>query len=168
MSISVVYANTFKGTPFNTLQKRCFDGGANAQPGIMEAFASAGFAVKGQKMRVMALANGEMVGYAFGWLMDDGKFFLASSAVDPDFRRRGIYYEMHRVLTAAASEMGAHTFWSQHRSANNAILIAKLRLGYKVTGASHLAGGELNIYLSATKEDLRKAEYAANPNFGEN
>lgn len=77
----------------------------------------------------------EPVGWSIGSMLDPGTFFMAYSGVLPGYRRRGIYLAFLGVFLAYLRELGYERVTSNHAANNRAILIAKLKAGFYVSGA---------------------------------
>ena len=54
------------------------------------------------------------------------------TTIHPDFRRLGIYAELQRRAIAYSLEAGFRRVESSHAPSNNAVLIAKLRAGFRI------------------------------------
>lgn len=74
------------------------------------------------------------VGWSSGVMIDDVSFFMSYSAVLPSYRRRGIYSGFLRLFLPYLSALGYERVTSNHMANNRAVLIAKLRAGFFVTG----------------------------------
>lgn len=94
---------------------------------------------KPERIRVGAFEGDRLVGYTTGWFEHfAGRFYITSSAVHEDYRRRGLYTRLLNELHAAVRERGGMAVTSQHVATNAAVLIAKLKLGYVVAGTEYL------------------------------
>ena len=107
----------------------------------------------------LALRHGqELAGWSFGFADRPNAFFMASSAVRAPHRRRGFYSVMAQTLVDLARQGGFHFVHSRHVCTNNPILIAKLKLGFRVTGLELAAQWgsllALEMPLSAEREAL--------------
>ena len=49
-------------------------------------------------------------------------------------RRTGIYSELARLVIDEAKSRGYSVIWSRHAANNNAVIVAKLKLGFFVSG----------------------------------
>ncbi|NEX63485.1 GNAT family N-acetyltransferase [Noviherbaspirillum galbum] len=87
-----------------------------------------------ERLRVGAFDGDTLVGWSMGWYERGGAFYVANSAVLPAHRRRGVYSRLARAVLDEAAARGCHTVYSRHLSTNNPVLIAKLRLGFVITG----------------------------------
>jgi len=63
-----------------------------------------------------------------------GRLHMRQSGVLPRYRRKGIYAQMLRKVIARAKKEGLGTLTSNHHITNNAIIIAKLKSGFTVSG----------------------------------
>jgi GNAT superfamily N-acetyltransferase len=85
-------------------------------------------------MRFAAFAGDVLIGATVGWQDAPDRFYMALSIVAPAHRRHGVYTRMVEAVIAAARKSGFAEIASRHRPDNAAVLIAKLRLGFVVTG----------------------------------
>jgi len=88
-------------------------------------------------LRVGAFDGEELVGWTVGWFEREGAFYMANSAVLPTHRRRGIYAALVRRCLVEAAKGGAAVVRSRHVAENRAIQIAKLKLGFFITGSEY-------------------------------
>lgn len=82
----------------------------------------------------VALRGDALAGWSWGMQTRPGLFFMVNSAVVAAERRRGLYSALARRLMQQAAEAGFQQVQSVHNVANNAIIIAKLKLGFMITG----------------------------------
>jgi GNAT superfamily N-acetyltransferase len=98
-----------------------------------------------RKLLLVALVQGRVVGYKFGYEERPGRFYSWIGGVDPDFRRRGIARALmarqHRLLERA----GFRTVRSQTRNRYPGMLILSILSGFEIIGT--LAGPETRIVL---------------------
>jgi hypothetical protein len=85
-------------------------------------------------LRIAARHNGALVGWCLGFADRPDSFYMASSAVLEQHRRIGVYQAMAEQMRSLAVEAGFHVLHSKHLCTNNAILIAKLRMGFRIVG----------------------------------
>ena len=93
---------------------------------------------KPQRIRIAAFDGDRFVGCSSGWFEFGGGFYIGLSAVEPGYRRRGVYTRMLEAMEQAVRERGGLLISSQHVATNNAVLIAKLRMGYVVAGTEYV------------------------------
>jgi GNAT superfamily N-acetyltransferase len=128
---------------------------ADARPAGVEATAFA-------PMRRLGAYEGEqLVGWTTGWMERGGVFYMANSGVIATHRRRGIYSSLLAAAREQAIAAGAVILRSQHSVLNNAVLIAKLRAGFQISGLSQAAQMgtlvELTLHLTAPRHELFRA-----------
>jgi len=88
-------------------------------------------------LRVGAFDGDELVGWSVGWFVREGAFYMANSAVLPGHRRKGIYKALVRQCLVEAAKGGAAIVRSRHVAENRAVQIAKLKLGFFITGSEY-------------------------------
>lgn len=81
-----------------------------------------------------AFRAGMLVGWSQGYRQGRGEFYMLNSGVASTERRTGIYSELVRGILAHAVSEGYAKVTSRHAASNSAVLIAKLRLGFQVSG----------------------------------
>lgn len=110
------------------------------------------------RQRFGAYDGDALVGWSYGWIERPGEFYVSNSGVVPSHRRRGVYTALLGAVRTYALEQGLVIIRSQHSVVNNAVIIAKLRLGYHICGLSHSArmGAlvEMVLHLTAAREAL--------------
>jgi hypothetical protein len=115
--------------------------------------------------RVGAYAGAELVGWSCGWMERGNVFYTANSGVVAHYRRRGIYTSLLCAIREHAESQGAVAIRSQHSVLNNAVIIAKLRAGFIVSGISQSAQMgtlvELTFHLSEKRQELYKVRSLA-------
>ncbi|MEP7102783.1 MAG: GNAT family N-acetyltransferase [Burkholderiales bacterium] len=89
-----------------------------------------------RRIRIGAFDGERLVGCSSGWF-ESGSFYIGLSAVDPAYRRGGLYTRMLCAVEHAVRELGGLSISSHHVATNNAVLIAKLKLGYAITGTEY-------------------------------
>jgi len=75
-----------------------------------------------------------LVGWTQGYLDGRSQFYMLNSGVARAERRKGVYSQLVRAVVAHAESQGYSAVRSRHTAANTAVLIAKLRLGFQVSG----------------------------------
>ncbi len=85
-------------------------------------------------MRLVVTLGEEIVGWSLGTQSSSETYRMANSAVLPDHRRKGIYSALLRYTLDRLRSEGFQTVTSHHHATNNAVLIAKLRAGFILTG----------------------------------
>jgi hypothetical protein len=77
-------------------------------------------------------ANGQVVAMFSGEQKTDGMYRMWHTNVHADYRRRGIYGHILRGTIAYTRALGFDTITSEHAPGNNAVLVAKLRAGFRL------------------------------------
>lgn len=87
-------------------------------------------------LRLALLDGDELIGWSYGWqeVFDVSSFFMGASMVLPEYRKQGLYSELVKRVLEITKEMGFQSIWSTHIMTNNAVLIAKMKLGFTITG----------------------------------
>jgi GNAT superfamily N-acetyltransferase len=83
------------------------------------------------------------------------------SAVEPAYRQQGIYTRLLGTIEQAVRERGGLLISSQHVATNNAVLIAKLKLGYAIAGVEYVEQMGLLVRLVLQLTPERRALFAA-------
>ncbi|HEY9067188.1 MAG TPA: GNAT family N-acetyltransferase [Burkholderiaceae bacterium] len=110
-----------------------------------------------ERIRIGAFDGDRLVGYSHGWFEVGGRFYIGSSAVHPDYRRQGLYTRLLQSMEQAVRERGGIAISSQHVAHNNAVLIAKLHLGYVISGTEYVEPMGLLVRLVLHLEASRAA-----------
>ena len=84
--------------------------------------------------RLLLVRGGEVVGAFWGQQEAWGRYYMVTSVVAPALRGRGVYAAMLARIVATARDAGFQEVTSRHRADNNAILIAKLKVGFTIGG----------------------------------
>lgn len=76
----------------------------------------------------------DVAGWSYGEMHDPETYFMSNSAILPDYRRRGIYscYLSHFIGYLKA--LGYERITSNHQPNNRAVLMAKLKAGFVLSG----------------------------------
>jgi RimJ/RimL family protein N-acetyltransferase len=74
------------------------------------------------------------VGWSYGMMINPSTFFMSSTGLLPQYRQRGIYTAFLRRLLPYLHQIGYERVTSNHMTNNRAVLIAKLKAGFFITG----------------------------------
>ena len=85
-------------------------------------------------LRLVVRCGEDIVGWSVGVQANAEQFRMANSAVLPGHRRKGIYTALLLQVLERARAEGFQTVTSHHHPTNNAVLIAKLKAGFIITG----------------------------------
>lgn len=113
------------------------------------------------RLRIAARHGDELIGWTYGFASFTDSWMMATSAVLPAHRRRGIYTALCETCTALVAEAGYRVVESHHVATNNPILIAKLRLGFHVTGLQLSPTMGTLLTLEKPLDDLRRTALLA-------
>ena len=116
-------------TPFSELgsYELPADRQANLTP-LKEAFA-------GTHHERFVFYDGDTVaGWSYGVMHDPETYFMSNSAIRPAYQRRGLYSRYLTHFMAYLTELGYERITSSHQPNNRAILIAKLKAGFVISG----------------------------------
>lgn len=114
-------------------------------------------ATQAQQVRIGAFAGERLVGWSHGLLTQTGVFYVSNSAVEPEYRRQGVYTRLIAAMEDAARALGCMRIESQHRTANVPVLIAKLKVGYTIVGTEFTAEMGLLVKLAKPLDARREA-----------
>jgi GNAT superfamily N-acetyltransferase len=109
------------------------------------------------------------VGWFFGRMEDAITFRMNNTGVLPDHRRHGLYTAFTVRLLAYLKALGYERVISYHHPTNRAILIAKLKLGFNITGhwLSEDSGAvvRLTYFFYRDRFDAFEAIFGLEPDF---
>ena len=117
---------------------------------------------KPERIRIGAFDGEQLIGCSSGWFeFGGGKFYIGLSAVAPAYRQQGIYTRLLNTIEQTVRGRGGLQISSQHVATNNAVLIAKLRLGYVIAGTEYDEQMGLLVRLVLQLMPERRALFAA-------
>jgi len=114
-----------------------------------------------ERIRLGAFDGERLVGLSSGWFEVGGNFYIGLSAVDPAYRRQGLYTRLLHTIEQLVRARGGLLISSQHVATNNAVLIAKLRLGYVIAGTEYVDQMGLLVRLVLQLSPPRRALFAS-------
>ena len=88
----------------------------------------------GFELSLGALYKGVFAGWHFGNQTSKDTYFMRNSAVLPEFRRLRIYERLLHSTLRIAKDVGFQRVTSNHHPSNTAVLIAKLKVGFWISG----------------------------------
>lgn len=107
-------------------------------------------------LRLGAFVNGAFAGWSYSQQSGADEIHMHVSAVVPEFRRQGGYARLLNAVIERAQQEGYEILTSNHNPANAAVLIAKLKAGFVITGYSvmDIVGPQVNLsrYLQEGRE----------------
>lgn len=75
----------------------------------------------------------KFVGWSWGFQETPTTFYMCNSAVFEEHRQKGLYTCLAKEMLKMATNKGFAKIYSRHIITNNDILIAKMKLGFKIT-----------------------------------
>jgi ribosomal protein S18 acetylase RimI-like enzyme len=99
-----------------------------------EAAARPGDFTTPDQFRVAAFRGDALVGWTFGYREGKSQFYMLNSGVASAERRKGVYSQLVKTVLGHAESQGYAAVTSRHVAANVAVIIAKLRLGFQISG----------------------------------
>lgn len=116
---------------------------------------------KPDRIRLGAFDGERLVGLSSGWFEVGGNFYIGLSAIDPAYRRQGLYTRLLNTIEQLVRARGGLLISSQHVATNNTVLIAKLKLGYVVAGTEYVEQMGLLVRLVLQLSPPRRALFAS-------
>lgn len=83
---------------------------------------------------IAAFRDEVLVGWTQGYREGANQFCMLNSGVAVTERRKGVYSRLVQAVLAHAQAKGYAAVRSRHAANNNGVIIAKLRLGFQVSG----------------------------------
>jgi RimJ/RimL family protein N-acetyltransferase len=77
--------------------------------------------------------KGEFVGWAWGIQESAEIFYMCNSAVFPEHQGKGLYTALMAATLEKVFALGFQRIYSRHLATNNAVLVPKLKAGFKIT-----------------------------------
>lgn len=91
-------------------------------------------AIERGALRIAAFQGDSLVGWTFARREGASHLHMINSGVALAERRQGIYSELTRLVLEDAKSHGYVAVLSRHAANNNAVIVAKLKLGFFVSG----------------------------------
>jgi ribosomal protein S18 acetylase RimI-like enzyme len=85
-------------------------------------------------LRIGAFRGDSLVGWTLARSEGASHLYMINSGVASAERRQGVYSELVRLVIEQARSRGYAAILSRHAANNNAVLVAKLKLGFFVSG----------------------------------
>ena len=112
-----------------------------------------------------AFRSGKLVGWTQGYRVGTNQFHMLNSGVAVAERRNGVYSQLIRAVLLHAQSQGYISVRSLHVAANSPVIIAKLRLGFYISGFeySEVYGPlvQLRYLVSESRRNLYKCRTAS-------
>ena len=112
----------------------------------------------GYKLRLGIVHEEKLIAASFSFQMSSTDLMMGVSIVRPEFRGQGIYSALCKRTLEIAKREGFQSVTSKHMLTNNPILIAKLKLGFKICGTeTHAVTGNLLKMVYNLNEQMAEA-----------
>ena len=142
-TVSIRFVERFPEPAFAELQREVFAPLELSSPefaAALRAERSVGSAVNPElfspMVRFGAFSDERVVGWSIGWFDRPTSFYMANSGVLPSHRRLGVYSDLVGAIVGYAQSHGAGTVYSRHSVLNTPIIMAKLKLGFIISGTN--------------------------------
>ena len=110
-------------------------------------------------LRIGAFRGDFLVGWTFARPEGASHLYMINSGVTPAERRQGIYSELVRLVIEHARSRGYVAVLSRHAANNNAVIVAKLKLGFFVSGFEYSEVYGPLVRLTFLVGELRRSLY---------
>ena len=110
-------------------------------------------------LRIGAFRGDVLVGWTFARPEGASHLYMINSGVTPAERRQGIYSELVRLVLEHAKSRGYVAVLSRHAANNNAVIVAKLKLGFFVSGFEYSEVYGPLVRLTFLITELRRTLY---------
>ncbi|WP_413944366.1 GNAT family N-acetyltransferase [Bdellovibrio sp. HCB-162] len=84
-------------------------------------------------LRLGVYKGDEFCGWFCGEQHSAESFYMRNTAIYPDHRRKGLYTSVLEEVMRRVKAEGFQIIYSRHNTTNNAIIIPKLKAGFKIT-----------------------------------
>jgi ribosomal protein S18 acetylase RimI-like enzyme len=111
------------------------------------------------ELRIGAFRGDSLVGWTFARPEGGSLLCMINSGVAPEARRQGVYSELARRVIEHARSHGYVAILSRHTADNNAVIVAKLKLGFFVSGFEYSEVYGPLVRLTFLVGALRRALY---------
>lgn len=108
------------------------------------------------EIRLGLFKKDEFIGWNYSRQESPFTLYMQNSGVLPEFRRKGLYSELVKKLVEISNQLGFQTVYSRHVATNNDVIIAKLKLDFKITSLELSDVFGVLIHLSYFSSEARK------------
>lgn len=107
-------------------------------------------------LRIGVFRGDSLVAWTFARPEGANHFHMVNSGVTPAERRHGVYSRLVQLVIEHAQSHGCAALLSRHAANNNAVIIAKLKLGFFVSGFEYSEVYGPLVRLTFLLGDLRR------------
>lgn len=115
-------------------------------------------------LRIGAFRGDTLVGWTCASPEGASLLYMINSGVAPEERQKGIYSELARLVVEHARAQGYAVILSRHAANNNPVIIAKLKLGFFVSGFEYSEVYGPLVRLTYLLGNLRRTLYQVRSN----
>jgi ribosomal protein S18 acetylase RimI-like enzyme len=112
-------------------------------------------------LRIGAFRGDSLIGWTFARPEGASTFHMINSGVAPAERGQGIYSKLARMVIEHASSRSYVAIVSRHAANNNAVIVAKLKLGFLISGFEYSEVYGPLVRLTLLLGELRRALHQA-------
>ena len=116
-------------------------------------------AVEEGDLRIGAFRDDLLIGWTFARPEGASQLYMINSGVAPAERRSGVYAELVRLVIEHAKSRGYAAILSRHAANNNVVIVAKLKLGFFVSGFEYSEVYGPLVRLTYLLGELRRTLY---------
>lgn len=106
-----------------------------------------------ERLYCLLMLGQKCIGWHYGFQDGPFSYYMCNSAIIPEYQRQGCYSWLAQQVMNEVQSRGFHKIKSRHHPTATAVLIAKLKLGFIVSG----------MQLSANFGTLVELEWNGNP-----
>lgn len=110
-------------------------------------------------LRIGAFRDDLLIAWTFARPEGTSHVYMINSGVAPAERRTGVYTELVRLIIEHARSRGYVAILSRHAASNNAVIVAKLKLGFFVSGFEYSEVYGPLVRLTYLLGELRRTLY---------
>lgn len=121
-------------------------------------------AVSEGALRIGAFRAEKLIGWTYACPEGASHLYMINSGVTAAERKNGVYSELARLVIEHARARGYVAIMSRHAANNNAVIIAKLKLGFFVSGFEYSEVYGPLVRLTFLPGKLRRALYQSRSN----
>ena len=114
-------------------------------------------AVDDGALRIGAFQDDNLIGWTLARPQGEGHLHMINSGVSPAQRNQGIYSKLVKLVIEHARSHDYVDILSRHSTSNNAVIVAKLKLGFFVSGFEYSEVYGPLVRLSFLLGDLRRS-----------
>ncbi|MBL7554637.1 MAG: GNAT family N-acetyltransferase [Bdellovibrionaceae bacterium] len=75
----------------------------------------------------------EIIGWSFGRQESFEKFYQVNSAILPEYRNRGLYKKLLKIMIEVVKSEGFQIIYSRHAATNSSVIVPKLKSGFVIS-----------------------------------